>query len=197
VRYLSKNRSGRVELRLDRQVPYRRGEPIKITVRFPDDAPPPSPQTEVKIVKERTPAAGPGPAEIDVETIRLAKLEGSRAIYEGSLNRTPEGKYRFWLAAPITTGKPQVECRVLPPEGEMDYLRMDEPIMKEAAEATGGRFFTLADADQLLEALPSGKRVALNTQGTPHLLWNTPLMLALALALIGIEWFLRKRRHLL
>ena len=43
VRYLARSRSGRIELRLDRQTPYRRGEPIKVTVRFPDDAPPPGP----------------------------------------------------------------------------------------------------------------------------------------------------------
>src|SRR5262249_52228020 len=42
VRYLARSRSGRVELRLDRQTPYRRGEPIKVTVRFPDDAPQPT-----------------------------------------------------------------------------------------------------------------------------------------------------------
>ncbi|HZU34258.1 MAG TPA: VWA domain-containing protein, partial [Gemmataceae bacterium] len=54
VRYLSRNRQGRVRLMLDRQVPYRRGEPIKITVRFPDDAPPPDAKTEVKVVAERT-----------------------------------------------------------------------------------------------------------------------------------------------
>ena len=54
VRYLARSRLGRVELRLDRQTPYRRGEPIKIMVRFPDDAPPPPPQTEVKVFVERS-----------------------------------------------------------------------------------------------------------------------------------------------
>ena len=53
VRYLARSRLGRVELRLDRQTPYRRGEPIKMTVRFPDDAPPPSPDVEVKVMVER------------------------------------------------------------------------------------------------------------------------------------------------
>src|SRR5262249_38211452 len=41
VRYLARSRHGRVELHLDRTTPYRRGEPIKITVRFPDDVPKP------------------------------------------------------------------------------------------------------------------------------------------------------------
>jgi hypothetical protein len=198
VRYLSKNRSGRVELHLDRQVPYREGEPIKITVRFPDDAPAPTTTPEVTVLKELPPSQ-PGLApRIDKEKLVLAKLEGSRAIFEGLMTRTPNGKYQFWLSAPpVTTGKPHAECRVLPPEGEMDHLRMDQPVMKEAGDVTGGRFFTLADADQLLDALPSGKRVALNTQGLPHQLWNHAILLLLALTLVGMEWFLRKRRHLL
>src|SRR5262249_57882006 len=57
IRYLARDRLGRIDLRLDRQTPYRRGEPIKITVRFPDDAPPPPADTQVKVVVER-PAPG-------------------------------------------------------------------------------------------------------------------------------------------
>jgi Mg-chelatase subunit ChlD len=197
VRYLARSRSGRVELRLDRQAPYRRGEPIKVLVRFPDDAPPPPAQTEVKVVSERTPPKG-GAADTEVQTLHLAKLEGSRATYEGSLTRTPVGAYRFWLAAPLVPGsKPHAEAKVVPPEGEMDYLRMDQPVMKEAADATGGRFATLADADQMLDALPAGKRVVLNTPEPPRLVWNHFTVFGLAVLLVGMEWFLRKRRHLL
>jgi hypothetical protein len=198
VRYLARSRSGRVELRLDRQVPYRRGEPIKIIVRFPDDAPPPPANTEVKVVVERTASQAGGPSEPEVQTLHLAKLEGSRATYEGLLTRTPVGKYRFWLAAPLVSGsKPHAETRVNPPEGEMDQLRMDQPTMREAADATNGRFFTLADADQLPDALPAGKRVVLNTPEPPRLVWNHFTVFALAVLLIGTEWFLRKRKHLL
>src|SRR5205807_1880887 len=68
VRYLARSRSGRVELRLDRQTPYRRGDPIKVLVRFPDDAPPPPPQTEVKVVVERSPTK-PGAGETEVQTL--------------------------------------------------------------------------------------------------------------------------------
>src|SRR5205085_11047406 len=50
VRYLARSRLGRVELRLDRQTPYQRGEPVTITVRFPDDAPPPAPDTDVRVL---------------------------------------------------------------------------------------------------------------------------------------------------
>ncbi|GIW82187.1 MAG: hypothetical protein KatS3mg105_3994 [Gemmatales bacterium] len=112
VRYLARSRLGRIELRLDRQTPYRRGEPIKVHVRFPDDRPPPDEKTKVHVFVERTlPGGG-----TEGQTLQLAKVPGTRATYEAILTRTPEGHYRFWLSAPTVEGpKPHAECRVLVP----------------------------------------------------------------------------------
>ncbi len=204
VRYLAVGRLGRVDLRVDRQVPYRRGEPITITVRFPDDAPPPPEGTEVKVLVERRPPRVPGqsdsakPAPVEVQTVQLAKVQGSRATYEASLSRTPEGEYQLTLAAPSVQGpKPSAECRVLAPPGEMDQLRMNQADMERAAAESHGRFYTLANADQLPDDLPSGVRVTLNAPGPPALIWNHTLMFVLALGLLSGEWVLRKRKHLL
>ncbi len=111
VRYLARSRLGRVDLRLDRQTPYRRGEPIKMTVRFPDDAPPPPADTEVKVVVERRDPAHPGDTE--VRTVQLSKLEGSRATFETLLTQTPEGEYKFWLSSPSVprpSRRPSARC---------------------------------------------------------------------------------------
>jgi hypothetical protein len=55
----------------------------------------------------------------------------------------------------------------------------------------------LADAESLIDELPAGTRIALNTPQPPRLLWNHGIMFALALGLLGAEWVLRKRKHLL
>ncbi len=198
VRYLARSRAGRVELFLDRQTPYRRGEPVKITVRFPDDAPQPPPDTAVKVLVERQFRRGDGPAETEGQTVGLAKVDGSRATFEGVLTRTPVGDYRFWLSTPSVTGpKPRAECRVLPPPGEMDRLRMNREDMERAAQETHGRFFTLADADSLFQYLPSGTRITLSTAQPPWLVWNHPVVFLFALGVLTAEWVLRKRKHLL
>jgi hypothetical protein len=197
VRYLARSRTGRVALRLDRQTPYRRGEPIRVMVRFPDDAPPPPPDTEVKVVVERREKGG-NPTDPEVQTMHLAKVEGSRSSFEGLLTRTPEGEYQFWLSAPSVSGtRPRTECRVLAPPGEMEVLRLNQAEMERAAEETQGRFYTLADAEHLLSELPAGTRVNLNASGPPLALWNHVLVFALVLTLLGLEWVLRKRQHLL
>jgi hypothetical protein len=195
VRYLARTRLGRIELRLDRQTSYRRGEPIKMTVRFPDDAPPPPPDVEVKVTVERRNPAKPGDSE--VRTVQLPKAEGSRATYETVLTQTPEGEYKFWLASPSATPKPRAECKVVRPPGEMERLRMNQTDMERAAEESQGRFYTLADADNLLDDLPTGTRVTVNAPGPPYVVWNHLALFLLALGLLTTEWLLRKQKNLL
>src|SRR5262249_6713239 len=150
---------------------------IKMTVRFPDDAPPPPPETEVKVLVERKPLPGPGHGEqaapVEVQTVQLAKVEGSRATYEATLTRTPEGAYHFALATPSSaTSKPVADGKVLAPPGEMEQLQMNQPDMERAAAESHGRFYGLADADHLIDDLPAGTRITLNAPGPPVLLWN-------------------------
>jgi len=200
VKYLARSGLGKIDLRLNRTAPYRRGEPIQVTVRFPDDSPAPPAEAGVKVVAERRPLPGAAgaPAETEVETLQLVKLEGSRATFETLKTRTPEGQYRFWLSTPTVTGqRPRAECLVLPPPGEMEKLRMNQADLERAAEQTRGKFYTLATADQLIDDLPTGARVSLNTPGPPWLLWNHFLMFALLVGLFAAEWVLRKRKHLL
>jgi len=196
IRYLSRSRLGRIDLRLDRQTNYRRGEPVKVMVRFPDDAPPPPDDTAVEVVVERRPPGRAG--DTTTRTLRLTKVDGSRASYEAILTQTPEGDYAFWLTRPsVPDPKPHAECKVVAPPGEMYGLRLNEPELVLAAEQSGGRYFTLADADQVVHALPDGNRVTLASNGPPWLVWTYPVLFLLAIALLTTEWLWRKRMNLL
>jgi hypothetical protein len=196
VRYLSRSRLGRINLTLDKQTNYQRGERIKIKASFPDDAPPPSKDIEVKVVAERRPFERPG--DVQVRTIGLSWIEGSRADYEAVLTQTPEGHYAFWLSAPVVPDpKPRVECKVVAPPGEMYGLRLNQAELEQAAEATGGRFYNLADADKLLQEMPAGSRVTLSSTGPPWLLWTHTSLFLLAIVLLTTEWIMRKRENLL
>jgi uncharacterized membrane protein len=201
INYLAHARQNKLDIRLDRQTPYRRNEPIRITVRFPDGAPIPAADVPIKVVRERSRLRRPEDKTselLDTESIQLTKVKGSRATYEALLTRTPEGEYKFWLASPTVEGpKPQVEGRVLPPPGELDRLRMNQSEMEQAARESHGKFYTLADADNLLDDLPSGTRVALNQPRPPWPIWNHSLMFLLVIGLLTSEWVMRKRRRLL
>lgn len=187
VRYLARARPTRTDLRLDRQTPYRLGEPIKITVRFPDSTPIPgitdtkTPKGEVKVVVEyRAPSKQDAQPEAEYQTIQLAKLEGSWGTFEHVLGRTREGKYRFRLTAPDVSKfqpdreKPSAEAIVELPPGELDRLRMNQLELSGAAEATQGRFYTVLDAADLVSELPSGFQVAVGGSGGSAGLGGSP-----------------------
>jgi uncharacterized membrane protein len=194
VKYLARTRLGRTELRTDRQTPYRQGEPIRITVRFPDDVPPPDAKIPVLVTSEFVAPNG----EVEAQSLKLARLSGSRATYEAVVTRTSQGDYKFWLAAPTPNGaKPQAVAKVLAPPGEMDRLQMNRPDLERAALVSRGKFYTLADAERLPAELPPLPRVTLNQPRPPWPLWNHPAVFGLAIALVTSEWLLRKRRRLL
>jgi hypothetical protein len=171
---------------------------VRVTVRFPDDAPPPAAPVTVTI--ERTPPRPPGgqPAEAESQTVQLAPREGARATFEALITRTPEGDYAFTLATPAGPGqRPRAEARVLPPPGELDRIQLNETEMQRAAHESRGAYYPLDRADKVPEELPAGPRVALDQPCEPLSIWNSPALFALVLCLLTAEWVMRKRWRLL
>ena len=73
---------------------------------------------------------------------------------------------------------------------------MDAADLRRAAKATEGKFYTLETADRLLEELPAGRQVRIQSL-PPKPIWNSPLLAALFVAAIVGEWLLRKRYGLM
>ncbi|MGL6073834.1 MAG: VWA domain-containing protein [Fimbriiglobus sp.] len=192
VRTLSRSRVTRAEVRTDKQTAYRRDEPIRVTVRFPDDAPAPAAEAPIKVQIERSGKTA------EVQNVTLSKVEGTRSTYQTLLTRTPEGDYKFTLTEPSVTGsKPRATAKVLPPPGERDRIDMNKTEMLRAATESRGKFYTLLDANKLLSDLPDAVRVPLNQPVPPVAVWNHAGMFALILSLFGLEWILRRRTRLM
>ncbi len=210
VRTTARSKVTRVELKTDKQTAYRRNEPIRLTVRFPDDQKPPEPGTAVKVQVARKPILLPGrPNPIgDTETrsVTLAAVRDPKAadqptrVYETLLPRTPEGEYTFTLtdgSPTTTTNRPRAEARVVPPPGELDRLEMDKAELTRAAAESRGKFYTLADADKLIDDLPEAERVPLNDPTPLVQVWSHGLTYLLIALLLGCEWWVRRRERLL
>jgi len=80
---------------------------------------------------------------------------------------------------------------VVAPPGEFARVEMDAAELKRVAEATKGRFYTYATAGRLLDDLPAGRQVPIESL-PPRPLWNTWPVLVLFLLLLVSEWILRK-----
>lgn len=192
IRYLSRpnlaDENRVAELTADRRE-YRRGESPRLRVRFADDRRAPAADDGVSVIVERQ-----GQRK---QTVRLARSSAERGIFEGTLPQPTEGKYHVWVNAPAFPGKPpSVDFRVIPPPGETQRLETDEAELRRAAEATKGRFYTLANADRLWRDLPPGQPIPVGTL-PPVALWNQWPVLALVLTLLVTEWLVRKRKGLL
>ena len=197
VRTLARGRVGRIEVRTDRKT-YRRDEPMRVSVRYPDEIPaPPSP---VRVALSRVPLTQPGapPAEIEAQTLELALKDGTRGTYETILTRTPDGEYNFALTdVPNGTTRPKTEAKVFPPPGEMDRIRLNETDLQRAGRESTGKYYPLNEADTIPDELPGGARVALDQPSPPWLIWNHEAILALLVSLWTAEWLMRKRWRLL
>lgn len=210
VRTAARSRVTRIELKTDKQTAYRRNDPIRLTVRFPDDQKPPEVNTAVKVQMTRKPILPPGRtvpvgADEPARTVTLSAVKDPKAgdaptrVYETLLLGALEGEYTFTLVEGSPTGqanRPRAEARVLPPPGERDRLEMDRAELSRAAAESRGKFYTLADADKVIDDLPEVERVPLNDPTPLMQVWNHALLYILIATLLGCEWWVRRRERL-
>jgi hypothetical protein len=188
IRYLSRsklseNSQGAI-FTTDRR-DYATGEPVRFRVRFADERLAPVEDDGVTVVVEQ--------AGRRTERIQLQRTT-SRGAFEGVLTRPAAGAYHAWMAVPQREGAaPAVDFTVAPPAGEFAQIRMDAAALRDAAQTTGGKYYTFATAREMLEDLPPGRQVPIET--LPSIpLWNRwPIVLAFLILIIA-EWVMRKRR---
>lgn len=191
VRFLSRSKllgkDPTAELTVDRKL-YRTGETVTVRVRFVDEKLAPAENDGVVVVIEKS--------EGSQKRLTLTRLPEAASVFEGQLTQAAEGKYHAWIAAPSFARAPPAEdFEVRPSERETRILRTDEAELKQAAELTGGKMFTLRTADGLLAEIPAGLPVPLETD-EPIRLWNHWLALCLFAGCLSLEWILRKRWRL-
>jgi hypothetical protein len=164
---------------------YVQGEPVRLRVRFADERLAPAEDDGVTVVVEQ--------AGRQTQRVVLRRAAAGRGVFEGPLERLGPGDYHARIARPTLEGQSSsADFTVTPPPAEFGQTRMDAAEMRRAAEATGGRFYTFASANDLLGDLPPGRPVVVET--SPRPLWSRWLRLAAFLGLLIAEWILRKRR---
>ncbi len=192
VRYLSRSKllgkEHAVELAADRRE-YRRGETARLRVRFIDERQAPADDDGVVVVLERDGQKN--------QQIKLQRNATTRGIFEATLADAMDGKYHAWIASPTLEGQaPSADFLVVAPPGELERVQVDAEELKLAADETRGRFYRLGQADRLLDDLPPGHQVPIESL-PPQVLWNRWWLLLAFLGLIVSEWILRKRKGML
>ena len=115
----------------------------------------------------------------------------------GFTARLPAPAVGSWRLAAIDGPNPreieESELEVFPPASEVRDPRADRPALDALARGTGGRVFT--DAKALVAALPDVRKDRIETL-PPRGLWDNAWALAAVVALLAIEWGLRRVNRL-
>jgi uncharacterized membrane protein len=190
IRFLAHGRLANgqgMELTTDRRE-YRRGEPVRIRVRFLDTRLAPSGDKLTILIN----ALGQARRHVS-----LRRNPTAPSVYDGELTDLTAGDYDALMLESEPSGKNvTARFKVVDPPGEFARTEMDAEALRGAAEATHGKFYTIADADQLLADLPVGRRVPIQNL-PPVSIWNRWWLLTAFLACLTSEWILRKRKGML
>jgi hypothetical protein len=190
VRFLARGKlsTGRgAQLTTDRRE-YTRGEAVELRVRFLDPRLAP-PSEEATVVLQ-----SPGQPRRQVALKRNPSAEG---VFTATVTDLAQGTYEVTLAQPQIPGTPPAaRFGVIAPPGELARPIMDAAALTAAATTTHGKFYTIANASELLANLPAGRRVPLENL-PPFSLWNRWWLLAAFVTCLTTEWLLRKRKGML
>ncbi len=128
--------------------------------------------------------------------VPLSRTGELSSVFEGRLEQLPEGAYHAWIQTPAVSGTPaSTDFSVEPSQLELAIRAPQLADLREAAQLSGGKYFSLEEVARLPQELPSGKSVRLEAS-SPLPLWSRPELLLLLATLLTAEWLLRKRGRL-
>jgi hypothetical protein len=188
IRFLTRSKLAEgdraVRLTTDRR-DYSLGDAIRMRADFSDDRLAPLDDIGVVIELEQTGR--------QTQKVSLRRVDTGRGQFEAVLVNLPVGSYHAKIVAPSLPGKiSTVDFAVAPPQTELANIQMDVAGMTQAALLTKGHYYTCQDASRLIEDLPEGRQVPVESLPSVPL-WNRWPVLALLLGLLIVEWLLRKR----
>ncbi|MDX1944382.1 MAG: vWA domain-containing protein [Pirellulaceae bacterium] len=188
ARSLEGRRRGYVETDLDI---YEVGQKVTITARLQDASYNPlvAPKVDATLV-----IAGQSP-----ETLPLAAIDNQPGHFEGTLIARKTGKHSVRINIPASEaegGVIEADFTVILPSVETNQVWLNSALLKEVAEASGGKYFSIDEVAQVAAAVPDKTEIAV-FRSKPDPLWDVRGMLVALVGLLGCEWFLRKRFKLL
>jgi uncharacterized membrane protein len=126
--------------------------------------------------------------------LTLAPTPGQPGRYETSIDASASGIYRFEATADLDgelLGSSRLAIRREDGVAEHFRIQQNRPLLERLADATGGRYFALADAGAIPEAVQFSDAGVVERRLLD--LWNMPINFLLLLLFKAAEWLLRLR----
>ena len=149
-------------------------------------------------------------ADIHVEVAALSSHQRFETIlrpfengrYEGQFEALPEGDYSFTATAKAggaDLGKSEGRFSVGEQSIEFADTKMNKALLQQIAAVSGGEYADGGEFKRLVHDLAVRPFMKPEEQFTASEfeLWNLPSLLSVIVALLGVEWFVRKRSGML
>jgi uncharacterized membrane protein len=124
--------------------------------------------------------------------VLMEAVPGVPGRYELTLDADAAGIYRFEAEASLngeSLGRSRVAVRREDGRSEHFQVQQNRALLERLSAATGGRYFSLADADDIPEAVQFSDAGIVERRLLE--LWNMPILFLLLLGLKAGEWMLR------
>ena len=187
-----------IVLRMDRSY-VRAGQPVKLVARVLDEKGQSNDLAGVSC--SVAPSAGTG----EPQELPLAYGQGTRLFEYGNFRLRTAGTYTVSAAAvDHATGKPigtdRLTLVVAPHSKETDRLARNDPLLRRIAKVSDGEYAELPGLGGLIKELISRGRALAGPGSGPRItsyrLYNFVLLFLLFVAMLTLEWILRRRWQL-
>ena len=127
----------------------------------------------------------------------LEQVLGQEGLYTARFIPPRRGEYRVTLIGTLggkSLGEQSGLFEVAESYAEFTNAELNAELLQTLANTSGGRYYTLEDASQMVNHIPLVESAT--SQLVDEEIWDMPLIFGCVLLLLGLEWFLRKRRGL-
>lgn len=124
--------------------------------------------------------------------VTLNAIPGSPGLYSADFLADRIGKFNLTLASPAAPDKlAKAEFRVQSLALEQQQPEMNEALLKRIALSGGGRYYHPDELKKWVDSLKANDLIVKSESEVE--LWDAPLILALFVVPLAIEWIVRKR----
>ena len=122
---------------------------------------------------------------------------GQDGLYTARFIPPRYGEYRVTLVGTLggkSLGEQGGLFEVAESYTEFTNAELNAQLLQTLANTSGGRYYTLEDAPQMVNHIPLVESAT--SRLVDEEVWDMPLIFGSVILLLGLEWFLRKRRGL-
>ena len=126
--------------------------------------------------------------------VKLEQVLGKDGLYTARFIPNQYGEYTVTATGTLAgenLGEQQTLFEVKASYAEFSNAELNAALLKTLAEGSGGKYYAMEEAAQLVNQIPLVESAT--SKITDVDIWHIPLIFGAVIALLGFEWFLRKR----